>query len=289
MHSTCHLAPTQRSRVAGYIRYVADLASLNSLANLDERHCNNPYGLPTKSLLPYLNTQRHCHEGVRLRPIKRQFRNNMSITPVNQTTQAQLRQKAESSLIDGMAPATQGWTIGTASLTLLHKLASDPETAGDALKMLHELQVHQVELDFQHEHLQEEHLAAEQSTLRLVELYLFAPVAYFMVGSTGQIIEGNLLGAQLMGVSRDEVQSHNITRLVDPDSRAEVLALLDQVSHGGERRSCRVQALDTTTHRTLDLTAGASACGQHCLVVVVNSAESPPALLSLSSTLADAA
>lgn len=213
----------------------------------------------------------------------------MSSTPVNQSAQAQLRQNAETSLVKGMAPATQGWTIGAASLTLLHALASNPETAGDALKMLHELQVHQVELDLQHEHLNEEHLAIEQSTLRLAEMYLFAPVAYFMVDGTGHIIEGNLLGAQLVGVARDEVQSCNITRLIDPGSRAGVLALLNQVCSDGQRRSCRVQALNTTKHRSLDLTASASACGKHCLVVVMNSAEVPPALSGLSSTLSDAA
>ncbi len=213
----------------------------------------------------------------------------MLSTPVNQSAPAQLRQKAEASIVYGTAPATQGWAIGAASLTLLHELASNPATAGDALKMLHELQVHQVELDLQHEHLKDEQLAIEQSTLRLVELYLFAPVAYFMVDRTGQIIEGNLLGAQLMGVPRDEVQSHNIDRLVDPGSRADLLALLGQVSSGGLRRSCRVQAMDSTKHRSLDLTASASACGQHCLVVVMNSMASPPALSSLSSTLAGAA
>ena len=212
----------------------------------------------------------------------------MASININQNSQTQLRQKAEASIVGGTAPATHGWAIGAASLTLLHRLASNPETAGDALKMLHELQVHQVELDLQHENLKEEHLAIEQSTLRLVELFLFAPVAYFMVDGSGQILEGNLLGALLMGVARDEVQGSNITRLVDPGGRADVLALLVQVSNGGQRRSCRVQALDTTNHRHLDLTASASACGKHCLVVVMN-IESPPALPGLSSTPASTA
>ena len=197
-------------------------------------------------------------------------------------THSHLRQKAETSIRGGSAPATHGWTIGAASLTLLYQLASDPATAGDALKMLHELQVHQVELDLQQEHMNEEREAIEQSTLRLAELYIFAPMAYFMVSSAGQIAEGNLLGARMMDVERDDVQGQNITRLVHPDSRAALLALLEQVHSSGLRHSCRVQALDTTTLRRLDVIASASPGGQHCLVAVMEVAsDTSPVLQAL--------
>ncbi len=195
------------------------------------------------------------------------------------SSHSHLRQKAETSIRGGSAPATHGWTIGAASLTLLHQLASDPATASDALKMLHELQVHQVELDLQQEHMNEERQEMEQSTLRQAELYVFAPMAYFMVTSKGQIAEGNLLGARMMGVGRDDVQGQNITRLVDPGSRAALLALLDQVRSSGLRHSCRVQALDTTTFRQLDVMASASPGGQHCLVAMMEVASDTLAAL----------
>ena len=196
---------------------------------------------------------------------------------------AQLRHKAEISLRGGTAPTTNGWTIGATSLTLLYQLASNPVTASDALKLLHELQVHQVELDLQHEHMNDERLAVEQSTLRQVELYVFAPVAYFMVNSSGEIAEGNLQGARMMGMERDDLQSQNITRLADPGDRVAVLALLEQVRISGLRQSCRVQALDTSTVRWLDVIASASPAGQHCLVVVMEVASDPSPLLQASS------
>ena len=199
----------------------------------------------------------------------------MSYIVKESPTHTQLRQKAETSIRGGSAPATHGWTIGAASLTLLHKLASDPTTASDALKMLHELQVHQVELDLQQEHMNEDRLAIEQSTLRQVELFVFAPVAYFMVSSAGEIAEGNLLGARMIGVERDDLQSHNIIRLAAPDSRAALLALLEQVRSSGLRHSCRVQALDTTKLRWLDVVASASPAGQHCLVAVMEVTSDP--------------
>ena len=191
-------------------------------------------------------------------------------------THAHLRHKAETSLRGGNAPASHGWTIGAASLTLLHKLASDPATASDALKLLHELQVHQVELDLQQEHMNEERLSMEQSALRLVEMYIFAPVAYFMVNGTGQIVEGNFAGAQMMGVDRGDIDSHNMSLLVAPDSRPALLALLAQVLSSGLPQKGRLQALDTTKLKWFELMASASPYGQHCLVVVVEASDPPP-------------
>lgn len=206
----------------------------------------------------------------------------MSSTPATQSTHALLRQKAETSICGGNAPATHGWTIGVASLTLLHQLASDPATASDALKMLHELQVHQVELDLQHEHMNDERLEMEQAMLRLVEMYVFAPMAYFMVGSAGQIAEGNLQGARMMGMERDDLQEHNITRLVDPGSRAPLLNMLEQVNSSRLPLRCRVKALDTTRLKGLDVMASASPSGQHCLVAVMEIANDPaPTLQAL--------
>ena len=194
----------------------------------------------------------------------------MSSIPTPSTrpgTRAQLRHSAETRISHGNAPVSQGGTLGPTSLTLLHRLASDPATASDAVKLLHELQVHQVELDLQHEHMNDERLALEQSTQRLTELYVAAPVAYFLVNVAGQIAEGNLAGARLLGVAPGDVESNNITRLALPDSRAAVLALLAQVQSSGKKHTCRVQALDAASG-DMEIIASASADGQHCLVVV---------------------
>ena len=200
----------------------------------------------------------------------------MSDNTEDLSTHAQLRQNAETRISNGNAPATRGWTLGAKSLTLLHRLASDPDTASDALKLLHELQVHQVELDLQHEHINDERQALELSTHRLAELYVFAPVAYFMVASTGQVAEGNIVGARMLGTERGDIDSCNINRLLAPDSRPVLLALLAQVLSSGLPQNCRVQALDTTKSRWFEITASAFPGGQHCLVVVVEVSDPPP-------------
>lgn len=193
----------------------------------------------------------------------------MSNTFKEPSIHAQLRQKAETSISGGSAPATHGWSIGAAPLALLHRLASDPALASDALKLLHELQVHQVELDLQHEHMNEERLAQEQSTQQLADLYAFAPVAYFMVTAAGQVIDGNFAAAHLLGVERNDVASCNINQLAAPDNQPALLALLKQALTSRSRHRCKVQAFDTARFTYLEVIASNAPGGQHCLVVVV--------------------
>ena len=187
---------------------------------------------------------------------------------------AQLRQNAEFKIRGGIAPETQGWTIGTSALTLLHSLASDPTTASDALKLLHELQVHQVELDLQHEHMEESRRELEQSAHRYAELYDFAPVAYFTVDSAGKIVEGNFTAARMLGVERDDLGGRSVDSLVAPDNRPSLLALLQQVSSTGLRLSCTCRAgPGMTGSKWLEVVASASPRGPHRLMIVMDLSE----------------
>jgi len=177
-----------------------------------------------------------------------------------------LRENAEVKIKAGIAPVTQGWTIGTAALTLLHSLASNPTTAGDALKLLHELQVHQVELDLQHDHLEEHRRDLERLTDHYAELYDFAPFGYFTVDSTGHIIEGNPAAARLVGAERDDLAGRSIDSLVTPESSPALRAMLKQAHSSGRRQSCRAQAGDGSGW--LEVAANASPRRNYCLVVI---------------------
>lgn len=199
----------------------------------------------------------------------------MLTTTEEARTHVQLRQNAEGKLQAGFAPETQGWTVGTAALTLLHNLASNPATASDALKLLHELQVHQVELDLQHEHMEEDRRDLEQSLQRSAELYDFAPVAYFTVDSAGRVIEGNLAGARMLGMERDDLRGLCIDSLVVHASRPALQAVLQQVRSGKDSHGCRAQASGAAGSGWLQVVASASPRGQFCLVVVFALTDAP--------------
>ncbi len=88
-------------------------------------------------------------------------------------------------------------------------------------RRLHELTVHQIELEMQNEELLRTHAALEISQARYVDLYDLAPVGYVTVSEEGLIIEANLTAATLLGTVRHELLHQLISRFVDPQDQAQ--------------------------------------------------------------------
>jgi len=151
-----------------------------------------------------------------------------------------LRVDAETQLREGRAPPSNGVPTNAGALNLLHRLASTPASADDALKLLHELQVHQVELDLQHEQIETTRRELAEDLARYRGLYQFAPTGYFNVGSDGDILEGNLAGADLFGVRQGELVGRRIDSFLAPGSRPVLLALLQQVRENDSKAACEV-------------------------------------------------
>jgi PAS domain S-box-containing protein len=73
---------------------------------------------------------------------------------------------------------------------------------GDAEALIHELEVHQVELEMQNDELHRAQVVIEESRSRYADLYDFAPVAYLTFDKRGLIVEANFKAAELLGVER---------------------------------------------------------------------------------------
>ncbi len=184
---------------------------------------------------------------------------------------AKLRLDAEARIQHGKAPATQGWTPGTDALTLLYSLASDPSSAADALKLLHELQVHQVELDLQHEHMEHNQQELEGELSRYKALYESAPAAYFVVNPEGRILEANPLGEKLAGVEPENLAGYPLERVAAPDDRPAVAALLQRTQLHTAVGRCTVRTATTSSPpRRLCLSAGVAPGMAGWLVMAVD-------------------
>lgn len=196
----------------------------------------------------------------------------MSIDTINLNTPAPLRHVAEERLRDGIPPpAHGGWTTGVDALNVLHNLAGSPESAGDALKLLHELQVHQVELAMQHEQMEQSRAEVAESLERYVERFDFAPVGYFTLEPDGRIIEGNLAGADLFAVDRADLPGRSIDSLVAADSRAALRAVLNRLRKDGPSEACEVYAEQPGRPRRLLQVVGKAAPRARFLYVTFTS------------------
>jgi len=153
----------------------------------------------------------------------------------------ELRRRAEDKLKDGSAPPTLGWLTNTDALHLLHQLASTPGSAADALKLLHELQVHQVELDLQHEQIEAHERELTEDLIHWGRLFDFAPVACFSVSLRGEITRVNIAGAALCGEDRAELIGRRVDDFLAPESRPVLEKLAATVRNGVLGESCEVR------------------------------------------------
>lgn len=152
-----------------------------------------------------------------------------------------LREKAESHLQAGTTPTAGHWSMGVDALRLLHQLSSKPNKAEDALKLLHEMQVYQVELDLQNEEM----VANEQALREELDLYRtlfdYAPLAYFFIDLQGVIIQGNDAAAELFGIGQDGLEGERIDTFLSHQNRPLLQELLQRVVQSGARDSCVIE------------------------------------------------
>lgn len=187
-------------------------------------------------------------------------------------TDEPLREHAESRLRDGTAPRGTDTTLSADALGVLYRLASSPDGAADALKLLHELQTHQVELDLQQEQLlaNEREIAAHLAHYKA--LFDFAPAGYLIADLNGKIIRSNQAAAELLGVPPDELYHRPIERFLAPESRPALANLLARLRDGTANAACavtsRVMRPGTMDTRRMDLAARISPDGTDLLVMV---------------------
>jgi len=102
-----------------------------------------------------------------------------------------------------------------------NSLASSPgrQSIEETQATVHELQVHQAELEIQNEELRRMQLELEGSRARYFDLYDRAPVGYFTLSELGLIIEANLTAANLLGAARRELAQQPLRTFVLPDDQ----------------------------------------------------------------------
>ncbi len=114
-------------------------------------------------------------------------------------------------------------------------------TQADALKLVHELEVHQVELELQSQELKrEKEKAAAIASEKYEELFDYAPSGYFSFNRNGEIVKVNLSGAKLLGKVRSHLVNSSFGFFLSADSRIVFSEFLDMIFAGNEKLVCEL-------------------------------------------------
>ena len=114
-------------------------------------------------------------------------------------------------------------------------------TKTSAEQMLHELQVHQIELEMQNEALRQAHIALEDSRDRYFDLFEFAPIGYFLLSATGLIVEVNFVGAELLKADRQQLINQPLAKYIAPQDSDQFHLRLMRLNRDEVRQSYDMQ------------------------------------------------
>jgi two-component system, cell cycle sensor histidine kinase and response regulator CckA len=155
--------------------------------------------------------------------------------------------------------------------TLRQPAADDTHAEDEARRLLHELRVHQIELEMQNEELLKSRSQLETVAARLTELYDFAPIGYFTLAADSRIREANLPGAKLLALPRGELVGTRFVQYVAETSRVEFADWLREAFASQAKHSC-VIAIDPPKQSTIsvEVSSSRSSDGAELRVVVVD-------------------
>lgn len=107
--------------------------------------------------------------------------------------------------------------------------------------LLHELRVHQVELEIQNEELRHTQLRLEASRNNYQDLYEFSPVAYLTLDASGLIVAANLAAAKLLGTEKGKLLRAPLAGYAAPEKADHLHLYLQQALQSAEKQQCEMR------------------------------------------------
>ncbi|WP_281239350.1 PAS domain-containing hybrid sensor histidine kinase/response regulator [Flavobacterium praedii] len=110
----------------------------------------------------------------------------------------------------------------------------------ETLKLIHELEVHQIELEMQNEELILAKEQAETAIEKYTELYDFAPSGYFSISRDGRILTINLTACRMLGKERSRIIDSQFGFFVTDDSKRVYTIFLEAIFKNKTSQCCEV-------------------------------------------------
>ena len=108
-------------------------------------------------------------------------------------------------------------------------------------ELVHELHVHQIELDIQNEDLRQAQIKLEELKDKYLDLYDFAPAGYMTLNDKGLILEANLTAVRLLGVERTSLLKMFLSSFVCQEFVNPYYSYLKQVFESQSMQTCEIK------------------------------------------------
>jgi len=115
-----------------------------------------------------------------------------------------------------------------------------PRHEEDQTRLLHELQVHHIELEMQNEEVQRSRLETEESREKYLDLYDFAPVGYLTLDEQGMMSELNLAAAGFLGIERKHLVNKPFSHFIQPESQDVFYLHVREVLESPTKQTCEL-------------------------------------------------
>jgi len=112
-------------------------------------------------------------------------------------------------------------------------------------KLIHELKVHQIELEMQNEELRTTQAELEESHNRYFDLYDLAPIGYVTVCEDGLILQANLTASKLLSLDRGSLVGQSISKFIVNDDQDRYYLFLKRLIKTEEVQVCELRIKKT--------------------------------------------
>ncbi len=161
-----------------------------------------------------------------------------------------------------------------------------PRTELETARLVHELEVHQIQLETQNAELQAARDKLEALLEKYTDLYDFAPVGYLTLDREGAIREANLAIASLLGIARSALVNRRFGLFVSAADLPAFDAFLQKVFASKVRQGCEVTLLVEGSHALdVEMEAIVFASGKACRVALTDITERKRAEAQIAASL----
>ncbi|NTV70277.1 MAG: helix-turn-helix domain-containing protein [Azonexaceae bacterium] len=176
-----------------------------------------------------------------------------------------------------------------AEARLLQSPHPEPKTAWDNAQLVHELQVHQIELEMSNEELRHAYEESDNLRERYADIYDFAPVGYLTLDALGVIIDMNLAGAVLLGAKGSQKGRHRFAAFLESNHADKFNHFVDEVINSKKKLHCE-SVLAANAHRpatNIRIEAVPDADARECRMVVIDTSGNATSTRHLSRRITD--